>query len=116
MFYILTIYFVFLSVSQGRIACANVLSDLYAMGITECDNMLMLLSVSQKMNEKVRDPVWMSRCYYCHVSSDLHISATYLLTKLWLVAVELFRVIKPPCMTPYFVCVCVCVCHRTVSV
>lgn len=39
---------------QGRIACANVLSDLYAMGITECDNMLMLLSVSQKMNEKVK--------------------------------------------------------------
>lgn len=38
---------------QGRIACANVLSDLYAMGITECDNMLMLLSVSQKMTEKV---------------------------------------------------------------
>lgn len=28
---------------QGRIACANVLSDLYAMGVTECDNMLMLL-------------------------------------------------------------------------
>lgn len=42
-----------LSFSQGRIACANVLSDLYAMGITECDNMLMLLSVSQKMNDKV---------------------------------------------------------------
>lgn len=39
--------------SQGKIACANVLSDLYAMGITECDNMLMLLSVSQKMNDKV---------------------------------------------------------------
>ncbi|XP_072345147.1 selenide, water dikinase 3-like [Scyliorhinus torazame] len=39
---------------MGRIACANVLSDLYAMGITECDNMLMLLSVSQKMTEKVR--------------------------------------------------------------
>ncbi|NXJ58862.1 SPS2 dikinase, partial [Spizaetus tyrannus] len=33
--------------------CANVLSDLYAMGITECDNMLMLLSVSQKMTEEV---------------------------------------------------------------
>lgn len=42
-----------LNVFQGRIACANVLSDLYAMGITECDNMLMLLSLSQKMNEKV---------------------------------------------------------------
>lgn len=38
---------------QGRIACANVLSDLYAMGVTECDNMLMLLGVSSKMSEKV---------------------------------------------------------------
>uniref|UniRef100_A0A4W4GLA8 selenide, water dikinase n=2 Tax=Electrophorus electricus TaxID=8005 RepID=A0A4W4GLA8_ELEEL len=42
---------------MGRIACANVLSDLYAMGITECDNMLMLLSVSQKMNDKEREQV-----------------------------------------------------------
>lgn len=42
---------------MGRIACANVLSDLYAMGITECDNMLMLLSLSQKMNEKEREQV-----------------------------------------------------------
>ncbi|KFO80988.1 Selenide, water dikinase 2, partial [Cuculus canorus] len=42
---------------QGRIACANVLSDLYAMGITECDNVLMLLSVSQKMSEEERDKV-----------------------------------------------------------
>ncbi|XP_028979914.1 selenide, water dikinase 2 [Esox lucius] len=42
---------------MGRIACANVLSDLYAMGITECDNMLMLLSVSQKMSDKDRERV-----------------------------------------------------------
>uniref|UniRef100_A0A8V0X6A9 selenide, water dikinase n=1 Tax=Gallus gallus TaxID=9031 RepID=A0A8V0X6A9_CHICK len=42
---------------MGRIACANVLSDLYAMGITECDNMLMLLSVSQKMTDEERDKV-----------------------------------------------------------
>ena len=42
---------------QGKIACANVLSDLYAMGVTECDNMLMLLAVSQKMVEKERDIV-----------------------------------------------------------
>ena len=28
---------------QGKIACANVLSDLYAMGVADCDNMLMLL-------------------------------------------------------------------------
>jgi selenide,water dikinase len=40
---------------MGKIACANVLSDLYAMGVTEVDNMLMLLSVSTKMNEKERD-------------------------------------------------------------
>ncbi|MGH0182870.1 UNVERIFIED_CONTAM: hypothetical protein FKN15_010443 [Acipenser sinensis] len=42
---------------KGRIACANVLSDLYAMGITECDNMLMLLSVSQRMSDKEREKV-----------------------------------------------------------
>ncbi|XP_041129760.1 selenide, water dikinase 1-like [Polyodon spathula] len=42
---------------MGRIACANVLSDLYAMGITECDNMLMLLSVSQRMSDKEREKV-----------------------------------------------------------
>ena len=40
---------------MGRIACANVLSDLYAMGVYECDNMLMLLSVSNKMSDKERD-------------------------------------------------------------
>uniref|UniRef100_A0A2I3RAW1 Selenophosphate synthetase 1 n=1 Tax=Pan troglodytes TaxID=9598 RepID=A0A2I3RAW1_PANTR len=39
---------------MGRIACANVLSDLYAMGVTECDNMLMLLGVSNKMTDRVR--------------------------------------------------------------
>ncbi|KAL7988281.1 hypothetical protein Chor_007200 [Crotalus horridus] len=42
---------------MGRIACANVLSDLYAMGITECDNMLMLLSISQKMTEEEREKI-----------------------------------------------------------
>ena len=42
---------------QGKIACANVLSDLYAMGVTDCDNMLMLLGVSTKMSEKERDVV-----------------------------------------------------------
>lgn len=42
---------------MGKIACANVLSDLYAMGVTECDNMLMILGVSQQMNDKERDTV-----------------------------------------------------------
>ena len=42
---------------QGKIACANVLSDLYAMGVTDTDNMMMLLGVSNKMSEKERDIV-----------------------------------------------------------
>jgi len=46
----------FMSIA-GKIACANVISDLYAMGVTECDNMLMLLGVSTKMTEKERDVV-----------------------------------------------------------
>lgn len=39
---------------QGRIACANVLSDLYATGVTECDNMLMLLGISNDMSHNER--------------------------------------------------------------
>ncbi|CAF1139764.1 unnamed protein product [Adineta steineri] len=42
---------------MGKIACANVLSDIYAMGVTEVDNMLMLLSTSNKMSEKERDTI-----------------------------------------------------------
>lgn len=42
---------------QGRIACANVLSDLYAMGVVNCHNMLMLLALSKEMTEKERDVV-----------------------------------------------------------
>lgn len=42
---------------QGKIACANVLSDLYAMGVSECDNMLMLLGVSNRLTQKQRDIV-----------------------------------------------------------
>jgi selenide,water dikinase len=42
---------------MGKIACCNVLSDLYAMGVTDCDNMLMLLSISNKMTDKERDVI-----------------------------------------------------------
>lgn len=42
---------------QGRIACANVLSDLFAMGVIHCHNMLMLLAVSKDMSEQERDVV-----------------------------------------------------------
>eukprot|EP00794_Sanderia_malayensis_P006024 gene6024-6725_t len=40
---------------QGKIACANVLSDMYAMGVTDCDNMLMLLGVSSDMRLDERE-------------------------------------------------------------
>lgn len=39
---------------QGQIACANVLSDLYAMGVDHCDNMLMILAASRQMVESER--------------------------------------------------------------
>lgn len=37
--------------NQGRIAACNVLSDLYAMGITDINTVLMILSVSTKMSD-----------------------------------------------------------------
>jgi len=40
---------------QGKIGCANVLSDLYAMGVVDCDNMLMLLGCSIEMPKKERN-------------------------------------------------------------
>lgn len=40
--------------AQGKIACANVLSDLYSFGISECDNMLMILGLSRDMGESER--------------------------------------------------------------
>jgi hypothetical protein len=48
---------VYLQWYTGKIACANVLSDLYALGVTECDNMLMLCAVSSKLTDKERDVV-----------------------------------------------------------
>uniref|UniRef100_A0A914DQX9 Selenide, water dikinase n=1 Tax=Acrobeloides nanus TaxID=290746 RepID=A0A914DQX9_9BILA len=42
---------------MGRITCANVLSDLYAMGVHECDNMLMLLGVCTELDDSSRNIV-----------------------------------------------------------
>lgn len=42
---------------QGRIALANVLSDLYAMGVAEVDSVLMILAASLDMDESSRDIV-----------------------------------------------------------
>jgi selenide, water dikinase len=46
-----------LFIIQGKIACANVLSDIYAMGVTDCDNVLMILATSQKFSAKERDVI-----------------------------------------------------------
>jgi len=40
--------------TQGQIACANVLSDLYSTGITHCDNLLMLLGVCRTLPQEIR--------------------------------------------------------------
>tara|TARA_B110000285_G_C15000897_1_gene551378 strand:+ start:325 stop:603 length:279 start_codon:yes stop_codon:yes gene_type:complete len=42
---------------QGRIACANVLSDVYAMGISRVDHMLMILGISLQMSETEKEAV-----------------------------------------------------------
>jgi len=42
---------------QGRIACANTLSDVYAMGIDRVDHILMVLAISLQMNENEREIV-----------------------------------------------------------
>lgn len=42
---------------QGRIACCNVLSDMYALGVVEVDNLLMLLAASLDMSVQDREIV-----------------------------------------------------------
>eukprot|EP00003_Mantamonas_plastica_P021182 TRINITY_DN3422_c3_g1_i3.p1 TRINITY_DN3422_c3_g1~~TRINITY_DN3422_c3_g1_i3.p1 ORF type:complete len:306 (-),score=87.62 TRINITY_DN3422_c3_g1_i3:85-1002(-) len=42
---------------QGKIACANVVSDMYALGVVDIDNVLMLLSVSTGMSTSEQDIV-----------------------------------------------------------
>lgn len=42
---------------QGQIACCNVLSDLYSLGVEKCDNMLMTLTVCTGMNDEAQEIV-----------------------------------------------------------
>lgn len=42
---------------QGRISCCNVLSDIYAMGISRVDHMLMILGISLQMQENDREVI-----------------------------------------------------------
>jgi hypothetical protein len=39
---------------QGRIACTNVVSDMYALGVVDIDNILMLIAASLDMPVPVR--------------------------------------------------------------
>ena len=42
---------------QGRIGCANVLSDIYAMGTSRVDHLLMVLAVSLDMTDKEKEVI-----------------------------------------------------------
>jgi len=42
---------------QGMIGACNVLSDMYALGVTDIDNVLMILASSTRMEQKTRDIV-----------------------------------------------------------
>jgi len=42
---------------QGKIGCANVLSDLYSFGVVDCDNILMILAASTDMGKPEREAV-----------------------------------------------------------
>lgn len=42
---------------MGKVACANVLSDLYAMGVVQCDNMLLLLGIAKELSNTQRKVV-----------------------------------------------------------
>jgi selenide,water dikinase len=73
---------------MGRIACCNVLSDLYAMGVADCDNMLMLLSVSNKMTERERDlvmPRMMQGFKDCATEADTQVTGGQTVINPWLI-------------------------------
>ena len=42
---------------MGKIASANLLSPLYALGLTSCDTLIANLLISQDMNDKEQDTV-----------------------------------------------------------
>jgi len=72
---------------QGKIAAANVLSDLYAMGVVDCDNMLMLLAVSTKMSEKERDivvPLMMRGFKDCALEAGCNVTGGQTVMNPWL--------------------------------
>lgn len=62
---------------QGKIACANVLSDQYAMGVHNVDNMLMVLAASTDMSESERDIITKELIRgFCDLASQADVKIT----------------------------------------
>ncbi|RZF38201.1 hypothetical protein LSTR_LSTR005562 [Laodelphax striatellus] len=72
----------------GKIACSHILSNIYAMGIIECDNMLMLLSVSSKMSDLERDtimPLVIKGFKDCALEAEINISGGQTMINPWFI-------------------------------
>ncbi|XP_003379407.1 selenide, water dikinase [Trichinella spiralis] len=93
----------------GKIACANTLSDLYAMGVTDCDNMLMLLSVSNKMSERERDvviPLMMKGFNDCAQEAETQVEGGQSVLNPWITIGGVATAVCPPenIIMPYNLC------------
>jgi len=74
--------------TMGRIACCNVLSDLYAMGVDSCDNMLMLLGVSSLMSEgesKAAIPLMIKGFSECAAEAGTSVQGGQTVVNPWLI-------------------------------
>ncbi|KRX81004.1 Selenide, water dikinase [Trichinella sp. T6] len=96
-------------VVSGKIACANTLSDLYAMGVTDCDNMLMLLSVSNKMSERERDvviPLMMKGFNDCAQEAETQVEGGQSVLNPWITIGGVATAVCPPenIIMPYNLC------------
>ncbi len=64
------------------------LSDLYALGVTHCDNMLMLLGVSQSLTEAQRDvvvPLLMAGFRDCAVEAGTDVTGGQTVVNPWVI-------------------------------
>lgn len=70
----------------GRISCCNVLSDLYATGVTTCDNVLMLLASSTKFTNSEREvivPEMIRGFNDCCLEADTKVRGGHTLVNPW---------------------------------
>jgi len=72
---------------MGRIACFSLLSDLYAMGIHEIDNLLMFLGISTKLTNIERDkviPLMIEGFHDAAKQAGVHVSGGQTVLNPWL--------------------------------